>query len=78
MADACPKCGEDRLITRSTDAGRETAYCDVCAHQWRPGSYDDHQLALTLRACTECGGEWYMRTDVCLWCRGERVRPGRG
>ena len=58
-----------------TDAGRETAYCDVCSHQWRPGSYDDHLMALRLRRCTKCGGEWYMQTDVCLWCRGESVRP---
>lgn len=30
----CPGCGEERLVTETTIAGRTSFYCDVCSHRW--------------------------------------------
>jgi ssDNA-binding Zn-finger/Zn-ribbon topoisomerase 1 len=34
----CPKCGEERLVTRVTDAQRDQHYCSVCSHSWPAGT----------------------------------------
>jgi len=34
-AGMCPRCQEERIVTRVVDARGERYYCGVCAHEWK-------------------------------------------
>lgn len=47
----CPRCGEERLVTKVEDRNGPRHYCDVCAHEWPPKTYDDAIAAPTACRC---------------------------